>query len=186
MNFFGGALSLGLALLGLLAIGLGLRGTRAGGLPAGQRYTALGSGAALIAAGVLVFAQPSAGSTGSFTPAPTGAPATTTVPAATSAPAVAPSPSPLSGNGEAAPAPAPITGMSVMVPELRGQTPDEAARQLQELGLQLGEQRPSCAVIGASEPTVAVQAGQLLCQAVAPNSMAPQGFAIDYVLAGGP
>ncbi|NTU78405.1 MAG: PASTA domain-containing protein [Chloroflexales bacterium] len=131
-------------------------------------------------------------STATATPSATEAPSATAVPSPTSEPsataAAEPSatlePTPtVAPSATTAPTSAPTETPLVIVPDLSGLEPKKAADQLQQLGLQLGEQRETCADVGAgdSEPAK-VRRDRIVCQSVAPGASAPIQTAIDYAL----
>lgn len=72
------------------------------------------------------------------------------------------------------------------VPDLSGLDPKKARDALEQLGLQLGEQRETCADLGAGggEPAE-VRRGRIDCQSVTPGTAVPLQTAVDYALSDG-
>jgi hypothetical protein len=90
-------------------------------------------------------------------------------PTATPAPILAPAP------GAAPPRMSPV-------PELRGATPEQAADALAAIGLALGQRQSSCEAIGGTPAAQPGPVGSILCQSIPPDSMAPAGLRVDYVV----
>jgi hypothetical protein len=127
-------------------------------------------------------AEPSATAvpaTATIEPSETAVPATatmepsaTTVPTATSAPTATPAPTSTATE-------VPL----VAVPDLSGLDPKKAREALERLGLQLGEQRETCADLGAGGSEAAeVRRGRIACQSVAPGTTVPLQTAVGYAL----
>lgn len=71
----------------------------------------------------------------------------------------------------------------VVVPDLSGLDPKKARDALEQLGLQLGEQRETCADVGTSGSEAAkVRRGRIACQSAAPGASVPLQSVIDYAL----
>ncbi|NNJ09577.1 hypothetical protein EKD04_004490 [Chloroflexales bacterium ZM16-3] len=96
--------------------------------------------------------------------------------------AASPAPSPTT---QSAPAPTAFAPQMSAVPDLRGAMPNAAADLLIAASLRLGEERTSCAAIGAVPAPQPGPPGSILCQAVTPGARAPADLAVDYVLYAG-
>ncbi|HMQ31474.1 MAG TPA: PASTA domain-containing protein [Chloroflexaceae bacterium] len=133
-----------------------------------------GTGAAAVAAlPTATTATDAPGITATSEPSATAAPATaTTEPSATVAP-----------TATLVPTSMPTTVPLVAVPDLSGLDPKKAREALEQLGLQLGEQRETCADLGAGGSEAAeVRRGRIACQEVASGTLVPLQTAVDYVL----
>lgn len=132
-------------------------------------------------AGAAVAAALPTATTTTDTPAATATaePSTTAIPAtATAEPSATVAPTATS-----VPTSTPTEVPLVAVPDLSGLDPKKAREALERLGLQLGEQRETCADVGAGVGEAAeVRRGRIACQSVAPGTAVPLQTVVDYAL----
>jgi hypothetical protein len=69
------------------------------------------------------------------------------------------------------------------MPDIRGLSPKGAAKQLADLGLQLGEPQESCAALGVRGDLVAeTKKNRIVCQSVEPGSNVALESSVAYAL----
>lgn len=188
MEFITGALPNVMFIAGLIAIGLGLGiefkiVETKGELSKFGRIAAVTIGAVLVAISVYLYTRPAQtaatiaplaaaqpGSTQAATPAQ---PTATLLPTATLVPAATALPTTAAVATEVA---------SVQVPDIRGQNSKDAQKALAAVGLTLGDNKASCAEIGAEASSKKLKRDQVLCQSPAPGSMVRRDSTVVIVL----
>jgi hypothetical protein len=160
------------------------------GLSRGGRIGASVVGVALVATSIALYLRPpqTASSQAAAAATATGAPGTP-VPtqgaasaAEQSAPTAVPTDVPTAVPTEI-PTPAPTKVPTVKMPDIRGLSPKDAARQLAEVGLQLGEPQESCAELGVADELMAeVRKNRIACQSVEPGSSVALQSSVTYAL----
>jgi len=144
------------------------------GLASRSQPTPSAASAALIPA-----AGAPASNTPAAAPAPTSAPpAPTATPAPTTAPAPTATPAPTAA--PAATAAPPTASQAVQVPNLHGQTEEEAQIALKKAGLQ---PRKADRCSGTDKGAPKTKKHEIQCQNPAAGSQAPLGTVVEYVVA---